>query len=162
MRKGTMRDREGREDREDREDKDSHPVDGRDPWGQIAKWAATLADEEGLDPKTAARYGRAARRFAAWLHAHHLEGAVAADLTDLASVTVADAQAYREALLADGQAPGAINRALTALRLLFDRGVAGPLPGAVAGAGARMGAEHDAPAASAPNPFRAVPLVPRR
>jgi Phage integrase, N-terminal SAM-like domain len=134
-------------------DRDSYTSDGQDLWGQIARWTAMLANDQGLDPKTVARYGRAARRFATWLHARR-RGAAAANPTDLASVTVEDAHAYRAALLADGQAPGTINRTLTALRLYFDRRVSGSPPAAEA--------EHDAPETSAPNPFRAIPLVPRR
>jgi len=112
------------------------PTRGRDLWEQIAGWAAALADDEDLDPKTAALYGHATRRFATWLHTRR-RGAAAAD------VTVDDARAYREALLACGLAPGTINRSLTALRLFFDRVVPGS-------------------GEATPNPFRAVPLVPRR
>jgi site-specific recombinase XerD len=109
-------------------------ANARDIWEQIARWAATLADDEGLDPKTAALYGHAARRYATWLHAHRR--AVAA-----AAATVDDARAYREALLACGLAPGTINRSLPALHLFFDRTVSG---------------------GATPNPFTEVPLVPRR
>jgi site-specific recombinase XerD len=130
--------------------------------GQIARWTATLADDEDLDPKTAALHGLAVRQFAAWLHARR-RGTGTVDKTSMtgmtgmigvAGVTEEDAQAYREALLATGRAPGTINRALTALRLFFDGAVSASLPGSEAGSGPEK--------RLMPNPFRAVPLVPRR
>jgi site-specific recombinase XerD len=143
----------------DREDEDRPAMHSRDLWGQIAWWTATLAVEESLDPKTAALYGHAVRQFAAWLHARRRRPAAAdttsmTSMTSVAGVTEEDAQAYREALLATGRAPGTINRALTALRLFFDGAVSGAPPGLESGSGPEK--------RLMPNPFRAIPLVPRR
>jgi len=105
-------------------------------WAEIAQWTETLVSDEGLTPKSAAMYGHAARRFAAWVHAQCPLGH-AAELR-ATGITAEDAAAYRAALLERALAAGTINRHLTALRLFVDRVAPGM-----------------------PNPFRAIPLIPR-
>jgi site-specific recombinase XerD len=77
-------------------------MSGRDAtlWAEIATWAATLAEAEGVTPHTARAYRHAALRFATWLHAQRRAAGRAADITS------EDASRYREMLVAEGSLPG--------------------------------------------------------
>ncbi len=109
-------------------------MSGRDAtlWAEIATWAATLAEDEGVTPHTARAYRHAALRFATWLHTQRRAAGCAADITS------EDARRYREMLVAEGVPAGTLNRHVTALRLFIDRTVP-----------------------AGPNPFRQISLAPR-
>ncbi len=96
-------------------------------WAEIATWTETLAVDEGLTSKTAAMYGQAVRRFAAWLRARRPAGTIAG--LRAAGITSEDAAAYRDALVERALAGATINRHITALRLFVDRaGQVQPVP----------------------------------
>jgi site-specific recombinase XerD len=101
-------------------------------WTEIATWAATLAEDEGVTQHTARVYRHAVLRFATWLHTQRHAAGCAAD------ITIGDAAGYRETLVAAGVPAGTLNRHVTALRLFMDRTTP-----------------------TGPNPFRQISLAPR-
>jgi site-specific recombinase XerD len=79
----------------------------------IATWEQHLLRSSKLSANTITEYIQDIRRFAAWLR----DQECTATVDDL---TVGDAKAYRDALLACGRSPATINRALTSLALFCD------------------------------------------
>jgi site-specific recombinase XerD len=79
----------------------------------IVAWEQHLLRFSKLSASTITEYLQDVRRFAAWLH----DQECTATVDDL---TVGDAKAYRDALLAYGRLPATINRALTSLALFCD------------------------------------------
>jgi len=79
----------------------------------IATWEQHLLRSSKLSANTITEYIQDVTRFAIWLRAQECTAAV----DDL---TVGDAKAYRDALLACGRSPATINRALTSLALFCD------------------------------------------
>lgn len=79
----------------------------------LASWQQHLSTATDRDPATVAEYVADVRRFIAFISAE-LPNCTPGD------ITLGDAKAYREALLAAGRAPSTINRALVSLTLFFD------------------------------------------
>jgi site-specific recombinase XerD len=73
----------------------------------IAAWEQHLRSSS-LSASTIIEYIQDVRRFATWLRDQER-------MAPISDLTVGDAKAYRDALLACGQSPATINRALTSL-----------------------------------------------
>jgi len=79
----------------------------------IAAWEQHLLRSSRLSASTITEYIQDVSRFAAWLRDHER-------MAPIGDLTLGDAKAYRDALLARGQSPATINRALTSLALFCD------------------------------------------
>jgi site-specific recombinase XerD len=79
----------------------------------IAAWEQHLLRSSRLSASTITEYIQDVTRFAAWMHDQER-------MASISDLTVGDAKAYRDALLARGRSPSTINRALTSLALFCD------------------------------------------
>jgi site-specific recombinase XerD len=79
----------------------------------IAVWEQHLIRSSRLSASTITEYIQDVTRFAAWLRDQER-------MAPISDLTVGDAKAYRDTLLARGRSPSTINRALTSLALFCD------------------------------------------